>query len=177
VADILCQQYAEPFNIPVIVNRLGVISGAGQFSKIDQGWIVWWTVACWFGLPLKYMGWGGKEVRDILFVEDVCRLVDLEIGQFGRVRCSVFNAAGAANWLSLAEATPFLEKRLGRSTSISHEESSCKSDNVINIKDNWKVEHLLGWKPKVGLAKELDSILTLIGENEAELSARYRSAS
>jgi hypothetical protein len=44
---------------------------------------VWWAVACWFGLPLKYMGWGGKQVQDILFVEDVCRLVDLEIEEIG----------------------------------------------------------------------------------------------
>ena len=177
MADVVCQEYADAFDIPVIVNRLGVISGAGQFGKIDQGWVAWWAVACWFGLPLKYIGWGGKQVRDILFVEDVCRLVELEIGQIGRLRSGVFNAGGgAANSLSLLEATQFLEKRLGRSMSISHEQSPRKADTVIYITDNRKVERLLGWKPRVNLAEGLDSILAWIEENEAKLSARYRLA-
>jgi CDP-paratose 2-epimerase len=177
MADVVCQEYAGAFDIPVIVNRLGVISGAGQFGKIDQGWVVWWAVACWFGLPLKYIGWGGKQVRDILFVEDVCRLVELEIGQIGRLRSGVFNAGGgAANSLSLLEATHFLEKRLGRSMSITHEESPRKADTVIYITDNRKVERVLGWKPKVSLVQGLESILAWIRENEVILSSRYRLA-
>ena len=177
MADVVCQEYADAFDIPVIVNRLGVISGAGQFGKIDQGSVVWWAVACWFGLPLKYIGWGGKQVRDILFVDDVCRLVDLEISQIGGLRSGVFNAGGgAANSLSLLEATQFFEKQSGRSMSISHEETPRKADTVIYITDNRKVERVLGWKPKVSLAQGLESIVAWIGENEAELSARYRPA-
>ena len=117
-------------------------------------------------------------MRDILFVEDVCRLVDLEIGQIGSLRSGVFNAGGgAANSLSLLEATHFLEKRFGRSMSITHEESPRKADTVIYITDNRKVERMLGWKPRVKtLAEGMDSILAWIEENEAELSARYRQA-
>jgi CDP-paratose 2-epimerase len=126
---------------------------------------------------LKYIGWGGKQVRDILFVEDACRLVDLEIGQIGSLRSGVFNAGGgAANSLSLLEATRFLEKRLGRSMSITHEESPRKADTVTYITDNRKVEHVLGWKPRVNLAEGMDSILAWIRENEAKLSLRYRRA-
>jgi CDP-paratose 2-epimerase len=177
MADVVCQEYADAFDIPVFVNRLGVISGAGQFGKIDQGWVVWWAVACWFGLPLKYIGWGGKQVRDILFVEDVCRLVEIEMGQIGRLRGGVFNAGGgAANSLSLLEATQFLEKKLGRSMSISREESPRKADTVIYITDNRKVERVLGWKPRLSITEGMDSILAWIGENEAKLSMRYRSA-
>jgi len=180
MADVVCQEYADAFNIPVFVNRLGVISGAGQFGKIDQGWVAWWAVACWFGLPLKYIGWGGKQVRDILFVEDVCRLVDLEIGQIGltgRLRGGVFNAGGGtANSLSLLEATRLLEKKLGRSMPISHEEIPRKADTVIYVTDNRKVECALGWKPNVSLVEGIDSILAWIADNEAQLSLRYRSA-
>jgi CDP-paratose 2-epimerase len=178
MADVACQEYADAFDFPVIVNRLGVITGAGQFGKIDQGWVVWWAVACWFGLPLKYIGWGGKQVRDILFIDDVCRLVDLEIGQIGRLRSGVFNAGGgAANSLSLLEATQFLEKRLGRSMSIAHEENPRKADTVIYITDNRKVERVLGWQPKVSLEEGWNSILDWIRKNEAQLSLRYRSPS
>jgi CDP-paratose 2-epimerase len=177
MADVVCQEYADAFDIPVIVNRLGVISGAGQFGKIDQGWVVWWAVACWFGLPLKYIGWGGKQVRDILFVDDVCRLVDMEINQIGNLRSGVFNAGGgAANSLSLLEATQFLENKLGRSMSIAHEDNPRKADTVIYVTDNRKVERVLGWKPEVSLAKGWESILTWIADNEEILSRRYRPA-
>jgi CDP-paratose 2-epimerase len=175
MADAVCQEYADAFDIPVMINRLGVITGAGQFGKVDQGWVVWWAVACWFGLPLKYIGWGGKQVRDILFVDDVCRLVDIQIAQMGSMRGGVFNAGGgAANSISLLEATNFLEKRLGRSMSMTHEPAARKADTVIYITDNRKVERELGWKPEVSVAEGFDSILAWIEENEAELSARYR---
>ncbi len=177
MADVACQEYADAFDIPVIVNRLGVISGAGQFGKIDQGWVVWWAVACWFGLPLKYIGWGGKQVRDILFVDDVCRLVDLEISEIGRLHNCVLNVGGgAANSLSLVEATQYLEKRLGRSVSVSHETGMRKADTAIYITDNRKAERLLSWKPQVSLGVGLDSILNWVRENEPELRARYCSA-
>ncbi|MGO9639758.1 MAG: NAD-dependent epimerase/dehydratase family protein [Candidatus Acidiferrales bacterium] len=176
MADVACQEYADAFDIPVIVNRLGVISGAGQFGKIDQGWVMWWAVASWFGLPLKYIGWGGKQVRDILFVDDVCRLVDLEIRQIGCLRNEVFHAGGgAANSLSLVEATQFLENKLGRSIPVSQEESPRKADTVIYITDNRKAERVLGWKPRVGITEGLNSILGWIRENEAGLRARYGS--
>ncbi len=177
MADVVCQEYADAFGIPIFLNRLGVISGAGQFGKIDQGWVVWWAVACWFGLPLKYIGWGGKQVRDILFIEDVCRLIDIEIGEIGKKRSGVYNAGGgAANSLSLLEATQYVEKHSGRSMSITHEPNARKADTVIYITDNRKVERELGWKPQVSLAQGLDSILSWVKENEAELSARYRAA-
>jgi len=176
MADVACQEYADAFGIPVIVNRLGVISGAGQFGKIDQGWVVWWAVACWFGLPLKYIGWRGKQVRDILFIDDVCRLVDVEMSQIGRLRNEVFNVGGGgANSLSLVEATQFFEKRLGRSVPIAHEGNPRKADTVIYITDNRKAEQVLGWQPRTGIAEGLDSILGWIAENEAELRARYGS--
>jgi CDP-paratose 2-epimerase len=177
MADVACQEYADAFDIPVIVNRLGVISGAGQFGKIDQGWVVWWAVACWFGLPLKYIGWGGKQVRDILFVDDVCRLVDLQISQIRSLRSDVFNVGGgSANSLSLVEATQFFENRLGRSIPTSQIESPRKADTVIYLTDNRKVELVLGWKPRISLTEGLDSILAWIRDNEEELRTRYGSA-
>ena len=67
------------FDLPIVVNRFGVISGAGQFGHADQGWVVWWAMAHWFHLPLTYLGWEGKQVRDVLFVEDMLSLLDLQL--------------------------------------------------------------------------------------------------
>lgn len=177
MADVACQEYAQSFDLPVIVNRFGVISGRGQFGKTDQGWVVWWAIAHYFGLPLKYIGWKGKQVRDVLFIEDVCRLVDLEMSQISRFRGDVFNAGGgAANSLSLVEASRFLEHSLGRSLAITHEDTPRQADIALYYTDNRKAERVFGWKPQVGLKDGFARILTWIGENEADLRARYMQA-
>jgi CDP-paratose 2-epimerase len=127
IADAACQEYAHAFDLPIVVNRFGVISGVGQFGKADQGWVVWWAIAHWFGLPLTYLGWQGKQVRDVLFVEDMLALLELQIGQISRFCGEVFNVGGGqANSISLA-------------------------DIVLYYTDNRKTTQLLGWKPKIGL--------------------------
>jgi CDP-paratose 2-epimerase len=42
IADAACQEYAQAFDMPIVVNRFGIIAGTGQFAKLDQGWVVWW---------------------------------------------------------------------------------------------------------------------------------------
>ena len=66
IADAACQEYAHAYDLPIVVNRFGVIAGEGQFGQTDQGWVVWWAIAHWFQLPLTYLGWQGKQVRDVL---------------------------------------------------------------------------------------------------------------
>jgi nucleoside-diphosphate-sugar epimerase len=114
-------------------------------------------------------------VRDILFVDDVCRLLELEINRIGSLRSGVFNAGGgAANSTSLLDATRFFEGKTGCTMSVTHEETPRKADTVIYITDNRKVERVLGWKPQVSLSDGLDSILSWISANEKQLSERYR---
>lgn len=176
MADLACQEYATAFGLKTVINRFGVISGEGQFGKSDQGWVVWWAIAHWFGLPLKYIGWGGKQVRDILFIEDMCRLVDLEIEHLDRISGRVFNVGGgAANALSLVEATALLRRKLGREMPIGVENAPRKGDTVIYITDNRNVERALGWKPKIGIEEGFDRIVAWIRENEAELREQYVS--
>ncbi len=177
IADAACQEYAQAFDLPVIVNRFGVITGSRQFGKADQGWLAWWAIALWFGLPLKYIGWRGKQVRDILFVEDVCRLVDFELNEISRFRGEVFNVGGGmANSLSLVEATQFFEREFGRSMPISVEDVPRRADLSIYCTDNRKAERDFGWKPHEGLTEGLSRILEWIRNNEAELRARYSPA-
>ena len=175
IADAACQEYAHAFDMPIVVNRFGVISGTGQFAKVDQGWVVWWAMAHYFKLPLKYIGWNGKQVRDILFLEDVCALVELQMSQMQRFRGDIFNlGGGAANSLSLREGTQLLEKKLGHGTSISTEDTLRKGDLPIYFTDNRKAIQQLNWQPKVTIDQGFDRILKWIGANEADLRSRYR---
>jgi CDP-paratose 2-epimerase len=177
IADVACQEYAQAFDLPVIVNRFGVISGTGQFGSSDQGWVVWWAVAHWFGLPLKYLGWHGKQVRDVLFVDDVLSLLDFQISQLPKFRGEVFNVGGGfQNSISLLEATRTMEEISGRSTSVTLEDTPRKGDIALYFTDNRKVRRLTAWNPKVGLKEGLSSIFEWIRANESELSRRYLSA-
>jgi len=174
MADLACQEYADAFGVKTVINRFGVLSGAGQFGKTDQGWVTWWALAFHFGLPLRYLGWQGKQVRDVLFVEDMCRLVELEMENLDRIAGQVFNVGGGAgNSLSLMEATALLRELCGRDVPIAVEPEPRKADPCIYITDNRKVERVLGWKPQMGIRAGYQRILEWIREHENELRGLY----
>jgi CDP-paratose 2-epimerase len=170
MADLACQEYADAFGVNTVINRFGVISGEGQFGKTDQGWVVWWAAAFHFGLPLKYIGWNGKQVRDIVFIEDVCRLVEIQMEQIARLRGEVFNLGGGnEHSLSLREASNLLREKTGRDVAIAVEDEPRKADQCIFIADARKAERMLGWKPQVSVNEGYDRILAWLRENETEL--------
>jgi len=174
MADLACQEYADAFGVQTIINRFGVLSGEGQFGKTDQGWVVWWAAAFHFGLPLKYIGWGGKQVRDIVFIEDVCRLIELQMERMPRIAGEVFNLGGGrAGSLSLLEATAMLREKTGRDVNITVETEPRKADQVIFISDSRKAERVLGWKPRIMPGEGYDRILAWLRENEEHLRPLY----
>jgi CDP-paratose 2-epimerase len=79
-SELFIEEYVENFGFPAIVNRCGVIAGAGQFGKTDQGVFTLWVARHLFGRELQYTGFGGtgKQVRDVLHPADLFRLVALE---------------------------------------------------------------------------------------------------
>jgi CDP-paratose 2-epimerase len=174
IADTACQEYAQAYDIPVVVNRFGVISGVGQFGHADQGWVVWWAIAHWFGLPLTYLGWQGKQVRDVLFVEDMLSVLDMQIAQITRFRGDVFNLGGGpANAISLQEATQSMQEISSHSTSITVSDQPRKGDIVLYWTDNRKAAAQFGWKPQTDLRAGFQRIFQWIRQNETELRARY----
>jgi CDP-paratose 2-epimerase len=174
IADAACQEYAQAYDLPVVVNRFGVISGIGQFGHADQGWVVWWAIAHWFKLPLTYLGWQGKQVRDVLFVEDMLSLLDMQIAQITRFRGEVFNlGGGAGNAISLQEATQSMQDISSRSTSITVSDQPRRGDIALYWTDNRKAALQLGWKPRTDLRIGFQRIFEWIRQNETELRARY----
>ena len=177
IADAACQEYAHAYDLPVVVNRFGVLSGAGQFGHTDQGWVVWWAIAHWFQLPLTYLGWDGKQVRDVLFVEDMLEVLDLQIKKIARFRGEVFNlGGGAANAVSLREATAAMQEISSRTSPITVSDKARQGDIVLYWTDNRKAAQQLDWKPKTDLRTGFVRIFDWIRENEAELRSRYVSS-
>jgi CDP-paratose 2-epimerase len=174
IADAACQEYAQAYDLPVVVNRFGVLSGAGQFGHADQGWVVWWAIAHWFQLPLTYLGWQGKQVRDVLFVEDMLGLLDIQISQIARFRGEVFNlGGGAANSISLNEATTSMQEISSRTAPMTQCDKARKGDVILYWTDNRKAAQQLSWTPKTDLRAGFTRIFDWIRENEKELRERY----
>jgi CDP-paratose 2-epimerase len=174
IADAACQEYAHAYDLPILVNRFGVISGEGQFGHTDQGWIVWWAIAHWFQLPLTYLGWQGKQVRDVLFVEDMLGLLDIQINQIERFRGEVFNlGGGSANSVSLREATSAMQEISSRTAPTTQTDKARQGDVVLYWTDYRKAAQHLSWKPKTHLRAGFIRIFDWIRENEKELRERY----
>jgi len=178
MADFACQEYSDAFGVPTVINRCGVLSGEGQFGKSEQGWASWWAVAHHFGLPLRLIGWnGGKQVRDVLFIEDVCRLVEREIEIIDRIRGQVFNIGGGLGQsLSMLEATELVRKKFGRGVPVSIDAEPRKADQCIYVSDTRKAQRVLGWAPRIGLDEGFDRIIAWVRENEDALRGLYCGA-
>ncbi|MCK5494215.1 MAG: NAD-dependent epimerase/dehydratase family protein [Candidatus Omnitrophica bacterium] len=172
-SEIILKEYINMYGLKGVINRCGVIAGSWQFGKVDQGVFALWMLAHFFKKPLKYIGFGGcgKQVRDLLHIDDLFDLIDLQINIMDKVNNQVFNVGGGnLVSLSLQETTKLCEKISGNKIEISQEQITRPADLGIYITDNRKVRDLLSWKPKRNPSKILQDIYDWIRENEKQLS-------
>jgi CDP-paratose 2-epimerase len=171
-ADFFCQEYADAFELPVIVNRCGVIAGQGQFGVTTQGWLTFWAISCFLGRPLTYLGYKGKQVRDILFIDDLCALLDIQLVQLESLSGKVWNVGGGRkSSLSLLEATSLMERIIGKKMVTRYQEETRKGDMVIYITDNSQVHCDLGWSPSLSVEQGCETIARWVRDSHAALSA------
>lgn len=173
-SELLIEEYRQAYGIQAIINRCGVITGPWQMGKVDQGVFVLWVAAHYFQKPLSYIGYGGtgKQVRDLLHVEDLLRLVDYQLNHFAELDGEVFNVGGGAiNSLSLVETTQLCQAITGKSTQIQSQLEERAGDVPIFITDSTKAIKKTGWQPKIDSKETLQDIYYWISKNEAVLSA------
>ena len=107
-AELMVQEYGDAYGLRYIINRCGLITGPWQMARTDQGVIVYWLASHFFRRPLRYIGFQGtgKQVRDLLHIEDLCELIVLQIDDFARFHGHLFNVGGGVECsLSLLECT------------------------------------------------------------------------
>ena len=104
-----------------VIDRCGVIAGPWQMGKVDQGVFTHWLLAHQLERPLTYIGYGGtgKQVRDLLHVDDLCELILEQLGDpgAGTARRST-SAAGSRVSLSLRETTDLCRELTGNEVPI-----------------------------------------------------------
>ena len=165
-SELVALEYAEAFGFPVWINRCGVLAGAGQFGKADQGIFTFWIRSWQAGRPLSYIGFDGKgsQVRDCLHPRDLLPVILRQLdggspaaaddGLDPRI-CNF--AGGGANAMSLAQLSRWCAERLGP-REVASVAQPRPFDLPWVVLDSGRAGRLWAWQPTTSL----DAILTEI---------------
>ncbi len=159
-SEIMALEYGETFNFPVWINRCGVMAGAGQFGKADQGIFAYWINAYLHRRPLKYIGFGGKgfQVRDCLHPRDLIPLLQKQTAiSNGNLVRLVNIGGGNSHSMSLAELSAWCSNRFGPHA-ITSEPGMRRFDIPWLILDCRLAGQIWNWRPKTSLNQILDEI-------------------
>lgn len=171
-SELIIEEYKAFCNLKMVINRCGVITGPRQMGKIDQGVVVLWLARHLWKQKLGYFGYGGegKQVRDILHVDDLFRLIDWQIMNIDKINGEIFNVGGGRNCsVSLKELTMLCEEITRNKISISKHEEDRVADIRIYLTDNSKITDVSGWVPKYTPKEILSEIFEWMIENEKQL--------
>lgn len=171
-SELMIQEYVELAGLKAVINRCGVLTGPWQMGKVDQGVMVLWIARHIFKGKLGYFGYGGtgKQVRDVLHVDDLYRLVDWQVHNIDKVNGEILNAGGGVQTsVSLQELTGLCQQATGNKIEIGSVPENRVADLRIYITDNTYVTGKTGWTPQIGMERIVDDITKWIIENQKDL--------
>ena len=158
-AELLLHEYRAMYGLRAVVNRCGLIAGPWQMGKVDQGVVVLWVARHVYGGTLDYIGYGGtgKQVRDMLHVDDLVQLVLYQIDHIEDLSGATFNVGGGAEVsASLQELTALCREVTGRTVAIGSVPETRPADIRLYLTDHAKVSAATGWRPE----KDVRTIVT-----------------
>jgi CDP-paratose 2-epimerase len=133
-----------------LIDRCGVIAGPWQMGKVDKGVATLWVARHYFRRPLRYTGFGGlgKQVRDLLHVDDLFDLLQLQIARPTAWDGRSYNVGGGdAVSVSLRELTELCVAETGGTVPIDSAPETAGVDLRIYLTDTRKAEADFGWGP------------------------------
>jgi CDP-paratose 2-epimerase len=147
-ADQYVRDYARIYGMRTVVLRQSCIYGPHQFGIEDQGWIAWFTLRGLLGQPVTVYG-DGKQVRDVLYVDDLVAAFEAAVARIDRVSGRVYNIGGGpAYTLSLLELIALIEEMSGEK--LKHSFGDWRpGDQRVFISDIRRARAELGWEPKM----------------------------
>ena len=171
-SEVVAQEYAASAGMQVLINRCGVLTGPWQMGKVDQGVVALWVMRHHFGLPLKYMGYGGtgQQVRDILHVQDLYALIRRQLSAPSLWDGRIYNVGGGKRVsISLAELTEMCQLVTGNIVPISSVPKTSDVDLRIYLTDSSQVQRDFDWKPRLLPEQIVQDIHCWVKENESAL--------
>ena len=156
----LILEYSYNFDFPVWINRCGVLAGAGQFGKADQGIFSFWIHSFKEKKPLKYIGFNGcgHQVRDALHPNDLVPLIVQQMQEQDRSVPKILNLGGGINnSISLKELSTWCEGRFGANKVVPSKEER-PMDAPWIVMDTSLASDSWAWKPKTNLERIFNDI-------------------
>ena len=163
--DQYVRDYARIYGLRSVVFRQSCIYGPRQFGIEDQGWLAWMIIAAVTGRRITIYG-DGKQVRDVLHVEDLMNAYDAAIEKIDIAKGQVYNMGGGTrNVLAVwAEFGPILERLLGKKIEVDRADWR-PGDQRVFYADFRKAQRELGWEPKIDLEEGIERLFHWVKEN------------
>jgi CDP-paratose 2-epimerase len=176
-SELLLHEYGAAYGLEFVIDRLGVIAGPGQMGTEEQGVFTHWMARHCFGGELTYKGWGGagKQVRDLVHVDDVWKLIQRQLERWDSVKGRTYNAGGGPGVsLSLVETTRLCQEIAGRRIPMHSLPDTDLSDVRVYATDNSAITADTGWRPARDAAAILSDIHDWMHANERQLASVFR---
>lgn len=159
-SEIVAREYGEVFELPVWINRCGVMAGAGQFGRPDQGIFAYWINSWLRKARLRYIGFGGTghQTRDCLHPRDLVPLLIDQMRSYNADKPRVINVGGGlTNSISLAQLSEWCTNRFG-SHQIERDPEPRLFDVPWLVLDSSRAAEAWNWRPLTSLQAILEEI-------------------
>jgi CDP-paratose 2-epimerase len=162
-------QYARDhhriYGLRTVVMRQSCIYGYRQFGIEDQGWVAWFIIAALKQRPITIYG-DGKQVRDVLFIDDLLHAYDAAVDHIDRAAGRIYNIGGGpGNTLAIwSEFGPLLQELLGRDIAVTYADWR-PGDQRIFVAAIDKATHEIVWRPTVGVRDGVARLFHWIRDN------------
>lgn len=173
-SELLLEEYQHAYGLRTLVNRCSLIAGPGQMARSDQGVVALWVARHVFRQPLRYTGFDGqgRQVRDVLHVDDLVELLMQQLNDAERWSGAVFNVGGGmSRSASLMELTKICEKVTGTGVEISSDSQTSLVDIPIFVTDDRRVRQEFTWRAQNSVEDIVRDIYTWITEGDETLHA------
>jgi CDP-paratose 2-epimerase len=173
-AELLIEEFRSGLGVPAVIDRCGVIAGPWQMGKVDQGVFTHWVLAHRFGNPLTYIGFGGagKQVRDLLHVEDLVDLVERQLLAPAEWDGRTVNVGGGRECsLSLRETTEICRELTGNEVPIEPVLDTRQGDVPIYLSNCARLFALDEWRPRRGARQVLTDIHAWVASDPERIAA------
>jgi CDP-paratose 2-epimerase len=174
-ADQYVIDYAHSFQLPMAVFRMSCIYGPRQFGTEDQGWLAHFLIRAIEGAPITIYG-DGRQVRDVLFIDDLVDALLRAAGQITQLRGRVFNIGGGpSNTLSLLELLDLITQLRGRTPELSYEDWR-EGDQRYYVSDTRAFTSATGWAPRIAPRAGVEALYGWLIDRDVRRTGDHRAS-
>ncbi|HEX6566847.1 MAG TPA: SDR family NAD(P)-dependent oxidoreductase [Chthoniobacterales bacterium] len=167
-AEQYVRDYARSYGLKTVVFRMSCIYGPHQFGNEDQGWVAHFLIRALHNHAIVLYG-NGKQVRDLLFVDDLIDAFLLAVQKIDTLSGNAFNIGGGErNAVSLLELLDVIEDLDGRRPRF-HFGRVREGDQPYFVSDTRSFSTRTGWEPRVSAVQGIKRLHQWLTDNEIEL--------